>query len=162
VIVVPAFAWKTVIDTFTTALGIAERVAFLDGVAAGPRPADGGVVTTVVFPQARESAGDWEVDPVEMSAAGRHLRPYGLVRLAQVHSHPTTWTGHSPTDDERAFSHQPGTISIVLPGHALTYPGRGDAGVHLRETDGWRELAHDEVGDYVRVVPSVIDHRRWR
>jgi hypothetical protein len=162
VIVVPGFAWKAVVDAFTTALGIAERVAFLDGVAAGPSQADGGVVTTVTLPDARERDGDWEVDAEEMRRAGRHLRPYGLVRLAQVHSHPATWTGHSETDDERAFSHQTGAISIVLPGYALTYPGLTDAGVHLRERSSWRELEAHEVHDYVRVVPSLIDRRRPR
>jgi hypothetical protein len=159
VIVVPAWAWKTVIDAFRSVPGIAERVAFFDGIAAGPTPADGGVVTTVTFPRARETEGDWEVKAVDMSAAGRHLRPYDLVRLAQIHTHPATGTGHSEPDDKRAFSQQPGTISIVLPGHALTYPGLGDAGVHLRERRGWRELDHREVATYVRLVPSVIDRR---
>lgn len=161
-IVIPTFAWKTVIDTFTCGVGLVERVAFLDGIAAGPDPAHGGVVTTITFPNATESAGHWEVDVADMSEAGRHLRSYGLVRLTQIHSHPGAWVGHSPTDDERAFSQAPGTISIVLPGHALTYPGLSDAGVHVREKRGWRELDHDEVAGYIRIVPSVIDHRRVR
>lgn len=158
-IVIPARLWKETVERFVAAAGIAERVAFLDGVAGGPRPADGGVVTTVTFPQATETSGNWMVETAHMSEAGRHLRPYGLVRLAQIHSHPGPWVGHSPTDDEMAFSQARGTISLVMPMHGLTYAGLGDCGVHLREPQGWRELAAEEVGEHVHVVPSVIDHR---
>jgi hypothetical protein len=158
-IVIPAWAWKAVVDTFTAATGVVERVAFIDGIASGPTALDGGVATTVAFPHADESEGHWDVNAHEMSRAGRHLRLYGLVRLAQVHSHPSPWTGHSGEDDELAFSQAPGTVSIVLPAYGLTCPGLGDAGVHRRERDGWRQLGHDEVGRYVKVVPSVLDLR---
>lgn len=161
-IVIPALVWRSVIEGFTATPGSVERIAFLDGVAAAADPADGGVVTTATFPNASESAGHWHVATPDMSDAGRHLRTFGLVRLAQVHSHPGTWIGHSLTDDKMAFSQAPGTVSIVLPAHALTYPGLGDAGVHIRERWSWRELEHEEVPDYVRVVPSNIDHRRQR
>ena len=154
-IIVPASAWTAVTEAFTRPQGLAERVAFLDGVAGGHEPSDGGVVTTVTLPQAHERDASWEVETHEMRRAGVHLRLYGLVRLAQVHAHPGTWVGHSATDDERAFSQRPGTVSIVLPGYALTCPGLGDAGVHVRERNGWRELPWAEVAAHVRVVPSV-------
>jgi hypothetical protein len=159
VIAIPAWAWKAVVDTFTATTGMVQRVAFLDGVAAGPSVEDGGVVTTVAFPHADESEGHWDVDSHEMSRAGRHLHLYGLVRLAQIHSHPGPWTGHSGPDDELAYSQSPGAISIVLPTFGLTCPGLGDAGVHLREEDGWRTLEHDDVRSYVRILPSLLDLR---
>jgi hypothetical protein len=159
VIAVPAWAWKAVVDAFTEAGGTVERVAFLDGVAAGAGADDGGVVTTVALPHADESESHWDVNAHEMSRAGRHLRLYGLVRLAQVHSHPSPWNGHSGEDDELAFSQAPGAVSIVLPAYGLTCPGLGDAGVHLRERDGWRRLEHDEVARHVKVLPSVLDLR---
>jgi hypothetical protein len=158
-IAIPAWAWKALVDTFTDTVGLVERVVFLDGVAAGDSPLDGGVVTTVTLPQADESEGHWHVNANEMSRAGGHLRVYGLTRLCQVHSHPGPWTGHSSADDELAFSQAPGAISIVLPAHGLTCPGLGDAGVHRREDRSWRQLEHDEVARYVKVVPSVLDLR---
>jgi hypothetical protein len=158
-IVIPAWAWKAVIDMFAGAGGMLERVAFLDGVAAGPTAADGGVVTTVAVPHADQSDGHWDVSAREMSRAGRHLRSYELVRLAQVHTHPGRWTGHSDSDDELAFSQVPGAISIVLPAHATTWPGLGDAGVHRRARDGWHQLDHDDVAHHVKVVPSAVDLR---
>jgi hypothetical protein len=159
-IVIPAACWQTMIDRFTGGQsGLHECVAFLDGVALGPEPTHGGVVTTVTLPDADRQPGGWRVEAGRMSAAGQHLRGYKLVRLAQVHAHPGRSTRHSEIDDRLAYSQRPGTISIVLPTHAVTHPGLGDAGVHLRERDGWRELLPQEVGRHVEVVPSLLDQR---
>ena len=158
-IAIPAWAWREVTGSFAAAAGTVERVAFLDGIPAGPTALDGGVATTVTFPHADASDGHWDVDASEMSRAGRHLRLHGLVRLAQVHTHPSPWTGHSGEDDELAFSQVPGAVSIVLPSYGLTCPGLGDAGVHRREPGGWRALDRDEVARYVKIVPSTVDLR---
>jgi hypothetical protein len=146
VIVVPAWAWKTMIDAFTQAPASAERVAFFDGVAGGRDPVDGGVVTTVTFPDAQITAE-------ETRLASQHLRPYGLVRLVQVHAHPSSWTPSSQPDDAAA-------LSVALPRDALPSAALADARVHVQEHDGWRALEPDEVDDYTCVVPSVIDRRR--
>lgn len=158
-IAIPAWAWKAVVDRFAETGGVVERVAFLDGVASGPAAVDGGVVTTVTLPHADESDSHWDVDAHEMSRAGRHLRAHGLVRLAQVHSHPGSWAGHSEEDDELAYSQAPGTVSIVLPAYGLTCPGLGDAGVHVREARAWRRLDRDEVHGLLTIVPSLLDLR---
>lgn len=158
-IVVPANCWQTMIERFASVARLPECVAFLDGVALGPEPVHGGVVTTVTLPDADQQRGGWWIDAERMSDAGQHLRAHRLVRLAQVHTHPGPWTGHSELDDALAYSQRIGTISIVLPSHALTHPGLGDASVHRREPDGWRELQTEEIGRYVKVVPSVLDHR---
>lgn len=161
-IVVPASCWQTMVERFTADPGLPDRAAFLDGVALGPEPSHGGVVTTVTLPDADQRHGGWWVDADRMSAAGQHLRAHGLARLAQVHTHPGSWTRHGELDDALAYSQRVGTVSIVLPTHALTHPGLGDASVHVRETGGWRELRTEEVGQHVKVVPSVLDHRLQR
>lgn len=158
-IVIPANCWQTMIERFATVTGLHECVAFLDGVGLGPEPQHGGVVTTVTLPDSDRQPGGWRVEAGRMSAAGQHLRAYRLVRLAQVHAHSGPWTRHSEIDDRLAYSQQLGTVSIVLPTHALTHPGLGDAGIHLREREGWRQLHAQEVGRHVKVVPSVLDHR---
>jgi proteasome lid subunit RPN8/RPN11 len=158
-IVVPAWAWTTVVEAFTGAGGMVERVAFLDGIPGGPASVDGGVVTSVTFPHADESEGHWDVDAREMSRAGAHLRSYGLVRLAQVHTHPGCRTDHSDEDEQLAFSQEIGAVSIVLPSFGLTCPGLGDAGVHRREPHGWQRVEHDDLPHFVRIVPSVLDLR---
>ncbi len=140
-IVIPANCWQTVIERFTPAAGLAENVAFLDGIPLGPEPVHGGVVTTVTLPEADRKRGGWWVDASQMSAAGQHLRVSRLVRLAQIHTHPGPGPSTASSTTRSPTRSGPGTISIVLPTHGLTHPGLADAGVHLRGDDGWRELA---------------------
>jgi hypothetical protein len=154
-IVIPSSAWRRLIGEFLKTGPALERVGYFDGV----RNKDIGVVTTVVIPEAELHPRYYRVSADAMSAAGQHLRRYDLVRLAQVHTHGGVWTGHSKRDDERAYSQRPGALSIVLPDHGLCCPGLGDAGVHLRERGGWRELAPDEVLERIRLVPDFLDFR---
>jgi hypothetical protein len=95
-----------------------------------------------------------------MSEAGKHLREFGLRRLAQVHTHPNAWTGHSDVDDDRAYSQIPGATSIVLPDYGRRTGKLNSAGVHYRTETCWRELTPDEIREVVRVVPSNFDFRK--
>ena len=48
-------------------------------------------------------------------------------RLAQIHTHPFGWVGHSDYDDEKAFSQREGAISIVVPHFAAVRPAHPNA-----------------------------------
>jgi hypothetical protein len=157
-IVVPAWAWKATLDAFAEAWGSLAPVAYLDGVAGGQHPVEGGVVTTVTFPRALGGARG-NVTTADMTLAALHLDPYELVRLVQIHTQPPTGPDPSWTDEERTFSPELGAISIVLPHYGLTWPGLADADVHVLERRGWRHVDGDEIQDYVCVVPSRIDLR---
>lgn len=157
-IVVPAWAWKATLDAFAEAWGSLAPVAYLDGVIGGRRPVEGGVVTTVTFPRALGGARG-NITTADTTLAELHLSSYELVRLAQVHTHPPAGSEPSQADEVATFSPELGAVSIVLPGCGLTWPGLGDADVHVREPQGWRRLDRDEAGDYVCVVPSRIDLR---
>lgn len=155
-LVIPAGAWQTVLASLRVPPHDVERVAYLDG----PAPSNGrSIVTTVTLPRAEVSEGDFHVSPVEMSRAGKHLRVFGLMRLAQVHTHPSGWTGHSAYDDQMAFSQRDGAISIVVPHFAGCSPGIADCGVHVRDRSGWRELDGAEKGEIVQIVPSLVNLR---
>jgi hypothetical protein len=80
-------------------------------------------------------------------------------RLAQVHTHPSDWTGHSRFDDARAYSQRAGAVSIVLPSYARGRPAPSETGIHIRDEDGWRQLTADEAAALVELVPSEIDLR---
>jgi hypothetical protein len=157
-IVVPAWAWKATLDVFAEAWGSLEPVAYLDGVAGGQRPLEGGVVTTVTFPRALGGARG-NVTTADTTLAALHLEPHELVRLVQIHTQPPTGTDLCETDDERTFPPELGAVSIVIPHHGLTWPGLGEADVHVLERRGWRQVDSDEIQDYVCVVPSRIDLR---
>jgi hypothetical protein len=154
-IVIATALWERMLDAFSEFDRDLERVAYFDGVAF----AEGGVATTLCLPLARSQPRSFQVPAEAMSAAGKHLRAHRMRRLAQVHTHPGDWTGHSPYDDKRAYSQRPGAISIVLPSYARNRPTLAEAGVHVRGEDLWRELEPREVDSFVRAVPSVIDLR---
>jgi hypothetical protein len=154
-LILPAKIWGEAIGILRRPPHDRERILYLDG----PRGTDPGVATTITVPDAFEHEGHFSVDPLQMRRAGRHLRRFGMTRLAQIHTHPADWTGHSPHDDEMAFSQRDGAISVVIPDFAGTVPGILDCGVHIREPRGWRELDYMEKAQTVRIVPSLIDVR---
>lgn len=137
-----------------------ERVAYLDGVLTGDGTTLGmGIVTTVTVPCAVQSAEHFTVSAQEMSRAGSHLRRYGLIRLAQVHTHPGHDTRHSPTDDKSAYSRKAGAVSIVLPRHAEGDPSATDGTIHVHDRHGWCQLSQADAAAFIRVVPATVDTR---
>jgi hypothetical protein len=155
-LIIPAALWTDSVAVLRRPPHNRERIVYLDG----PRTAvDTAVATTLTVPLAEEHDGHFHVDPVQMSRAGRHLRRLGMTRLAQLHTHPSDWTGHSPHDDEMAFSQRDGAISIVVPDFAGTVPGLNDCGIHIRGAKRWRELEPDEKIKAIRILPSLIDLR---
>lgn len=155
---IPYEIWSRLLDEFARFPRGVERVAYLDGV----RLAGDGVVTTLVFPDAHCTPGYYTVSSDAMSEAGQHFRRFGMVRLAQAHTHGGDWVEHSPRDDAMAYSQRLGALSIVLPEHARHRPLPIDpvTGVLVKESDGWRLLNEDEVLDWIRLVPGFLDNRR--
>lgn len=155
-LVLPARIWQNAMEVLRERPHDLERVVYFDGCRLEPGL---GVITTLTIPHAEYTHGHFDVPAEEMSRAGQHLRRLGLVRLAQAHTHPADWTGHSPYDNEMAFSQRDGAISIVIPNFAGCASGLADCGVHIRERRGWRQLRPSELPDTVQVVPSLIDVR---
>lgn len=155
-ITIPDTVWTQILDEFESGSPTTEQVCYLDGI----QERGCSVTTTVVFPDARLEPGYFEVSSASMSEAGKHFRKYGLKRLAQIHTHPTDWTGHSQWDDAHAYSQLEGAISIVLPNFGLNRPSIVHAGVHMRSQSGWRQIDPKEVSKYVQIVPGTLDFRR--
>ena len=152
--------WKQMLAMMATSPPGVERVAYLDGIRLDDGTSPGmGVVTTVSVPNAVQSAGHFTVSAEEMSRAGAHLRHHGLVRLAQIHTHPGYDTRHSPTDDESAYSRKAGAVSIVLPWHAADDPSPTSGTVHVRDGHGWRQFSQAEAEAFIRVIPATFDTR---
>ena len=152
--------WKQMLAMLATSPPGVERVAYLDGVRTGDSTSLGpGIVTTVSVPYAVQSAGHFTVSAEEMSRAGAHLRRHGLVRLAQVHTHPGHDTRHSPTDDKTAYSRKAGAVSIVLPWQAAGDPPPTDGTVHVHDGHRWRQLSQVDAETFIRVIPATVDTR---
>lgn len=152
--------WKQMLTMLATSPPGVERVAYLDGVRTDAGTSLGmGIVTTVSVPYAVQSVGHFTVSAEEMSRAGAHLRRHGLVRLAQVHTHPGHDTRHSPTDDESAYSRKAGAVSIVLPWNAAGDPSVTDGTVHVHNGHGWHRLSQADAEAFIRVIPATVDTR---
>lgn len=148
--------WRDVLDAFARQAPGLERVAFIDGFRVG----DAAIATTATVPNADCHPHRYSVDADAMHEAGAHLQAFGMVRLAQVHTHGDNDLCHSRWDDARAYSQQDGAVSIVLPEHARTRPRPTDGAVHLRGPAGWRRLTPEEADAQVLLVPSMLDFRR--
>jgi hypothetical protein len=164
---IPQAVWNAVLDSFAQSKPGLERVAYLDGFLVDEdgyqrtsTDSEIHVATTVVVPDADLQPRNYTVSAEAVSVAGRHLRTQRMTRVAQVHSHGHDWVEHSLTDDDCAYSQQPGAISIVVPFHGMTRPDPAACGVHLRTDTGWQRVQADSI---VKVIPTVIDHRssRW-
>ena len=160
---ISAALWEEVLDVFAAHQPGVERVAYLDGYRVdetgypGVDPGDQTfVAVTVVVPDADLHPRYYTVSADVISQAGQHLRTLHMTRVAQVHTHGNDWVDHSTTDDDRAYSQRPGTISIVVPHHSQHRPPVADCGVHLRTEHGWRRVKPDSV---ITIVPTVLDHR---
>jgi hypothetical protein len=155
-ITIPEHFWSSMLEAFAKEHRQVEQVCYFDGIV---EAGGDGVVTTLTIPNAQLHRQRFEVSPPAMSQAGKHFRVYRLKRLAQVHTHPTEWTAHSPWDDQKAYSQLSGAVSIVLPHFARGRPGLSEAGVHVRTVVGWQSLSPAEVATRLRVIPSVLDFR---
>jgi hypothetical protein len=134
-----------------------ETAAFWFGIEAGQIQ----VVTTVVAPRLLQTSGNYRVDRGSLRRIARELGRQELTNLAQVHTHPGEWVGHSLYDDENAYSTRDGALSLVWPsyGAKLTRNLVG-VGVHERRKDQWVRLKHPEqITERVRIVDAFADFR---
>jgi len=153
-IILPEFIWNQLLREFRRSWRRVEQVAYLDGV----ETESTAIVTTITFPNAILRRGGFSVPASSMSEAGQHLGP--LVRIAQVHTHPGEWVGHSETDNEQAYSQHDGAVSIVLPNYGKAVRTISNVGVHVCKNYKWRMLPAAEKEDFLRIVPTLLDFRR--
>lgn len=117
------------------------------------------VATTVIVPRQRVGSGRYELPADAVREMGHALRCCGLVNIAQVHSHPDEWVGHSDWDDTHAFSLRDGALSIVWPAFGRDLPRKDTWGVHECSGRTWRRLGSCEAGRRVVILPLVLDLR---
>ena len=117
------------------------------------------VATTVVIPGQRIAPGAFEVPHDATRAMGEALATSGLVNIAQLHSHPGTWVGHSDWDDAHAYSSRDGALSIVWPQYARALPAFAQWGIHERVDGAWLRLGSTDAARRILIVSSVLDLR---
>jgi hypothetical protein len=86
---------------------------------AGIREANKSIVKLVVVPNAKTNAGSVVVSQEANFHFVKALSSRALIQIAQVHTHPTSWAGHSPGDGEYAAFKVKGLLSIVVPSYCI-------------------------------------------
>ncbi len=112
------------------------------------------VVLGVVVPTQINTWGHYELPELAIDQLSDATRPRGWFNLAQVHTHPSTWVGHSPYDDHYANSRN--ALSLVFPSYGCLLPRwPGAIGVHEFLDGQWRRLADARVIERVAFDPSL-------
>ena len=132
-----------------------EQAALLCGyVLGGPV----GMVTTVLLPQTQNHLAGCHLSLATMVRCFEATKRLRQFFLAQMHTHPGRYCGHSKTDDEWAICDAPGFFSIVVPCFArqgLAKLFAGGAAVHERMATGeWRRLPIEEIRRRFFIIPA--------
>ncbi|MBU8900721.1 Mov34/MPN/PAD-1 family protein [Corallococcus sp. M34] len=116
--------------------------------------------TTLVLPRLYQTSGNYSVVPDTLGDVARALRAQGLTNLAQVHTHPSGWVGHSLYDDAHAYSTQEGALSLVWPHYGRTLDVElSSVGIHELRNGAWVRLNSQEAAQRISLVDSVADFR---
>lgn len=149
-------AAERLLPTFRGVDGDHEGIVFLFGRELGERT----IYTTVIAPEADHGWGHVHCSHEQIHAVVREGRRLGLALLAQLHSHPGSWTEHSEGDDDMIVMPFDGMLSIVAPhygGHGLR--PLDSLGVHQFQGGEWVLCERDSVHAQFAIVPAEVDLR---
>lgn len=133
-----------------------EEVAFMIGHVKDST----GYVTNAILPTTYGCAVFCRLSLDVAWACSRIAKEMGQVILAQIHTHPAGYCGHSSTDDHGSVCESPGFLSFVVPHFAyfgLDLLFSGGVCIHeLTHEFEWRELPQEEVSKRFSVVPPAF------
>lgn len=115
-------------------------------------------VTTCVYPKQQCYSISVSSDLIAGAKVVREIRKRGLEIIAEIHSHPGYWVGHSLTDDKNPFVLADGNISIVVPRFAEEgMEPLWKCGIHVYcAGDGWKRLTRNEIEQGFVVIDQEI------
>lgn len=120
-------------------------------------------VHAIVVPDQINSWGHYELPEHAVDALSEATRPRGWFNLSQVHTHPSSWVGHSDYDDRYANSRK--ALSLVFPSYGRVHPRwPEDIGVHEFLEGRWQRLSDGKVPlrivfDSKLTAPEILDLR---
>ena len=81
----------------------------------GTRTSSDVTITSVIVPLIETDSLFLNISHHSNISFVKELHKKQIIQIAQIHTHPSSWVGHSTTDDEGAASKYEGLISIVVP-----------------------------------------------
>lgn len=126
-----------------------EMIAYWAGIKKGNKS----TVRLVVIPNAKTNSGRVIVSQEANFHFVRALSSRNLVQIAQVHTHPTSWVGHSLGDSKYAAFKVKGLLSIVVP----SYCRKGmlsleKCGVHRFDGKKFIRLPNKYLKDHLHIL----------
>lgn len=123
---------------------------------AGRKVEDGLLVASAIVPRADHGCGRVHIDRSAVGASVRVVRSFGLIIVAQVHSHPGDDTRHSDGDDHMILLPHEGMFSVVVGryGESGISPEEG-AGFHQFQDTRW--VAVSDAARSILIVPTSIE-----
>lgn len=114
------------------------------------------VISTCVCPMQQSYPTYYEISASAMRDVRRQVRPYGLLMLVQIHSHPTR-AFFSNWDEDHALNNRAGALNMVIPnyGNAQWIDTATFCMTERTEDHQWRPWSADDWRRLV-VVPDRI------
>jgi hypothetical protein len=114
------------------------------------------VVTSCVTPAQTNTFGSYSISAESMRAVRHAVRPYRLLLLVQIHTHPGK-AYFSDGDAEHALNKRAGALNMILPnfGKADWATRKGFAMAECELTPEWRMWGRDDWARF-RVVPTEL------
>jgi hypothetical protein len=110
------------------------------------------------------SPNHYRVGPDAAARVGQWLTKQRCRALAQVHTHPSDWVGHSWADDHGPIVSADDFVSVVWPNFARDLPSVDALGVHIRVEGSWKRFMDASVEHVVELLDdeAIIDSDRSR
>lgn len=104
------------------------------------------------LPGVRAGARYHQLTRTTIGALFEVLRRNGDMIVADIHTHPSRWTGLSITDAASPIEFRCGLPAMVIPHYATVPPTLTNLGLHEYVGDGrWRQLTLTEIQSVLRI-----------
>jgi hypothetical protein len=119
------------------------------------------IVTTVIAPEAVTTRGSYVVSSLSNAKVISHLSKLSLSLLAQIHTHPGEFVGHSYGDNQGTLTPYENLLSLVIADYCRSgLLPLTDCGVHRFEQSAFRRLTAQEITALFQIVPVKLNLRR--
>jgi hypothetical protein len=109
-------------------------------------------IDTAVAPRASVTAYGFITDHDANAEFVDYISDRDRIYLAQVHSHPSKWVGHSHVDDEQTAFRAEGILSVVVPHFAeFGLKPLKKCGIHLYRDGRFRRLSDTYISGHFKL-----------
>ncbi len=112
------------------------------------------LITTCVSPRQNNNRTSYEISAESIREVRRTVRPFGLLLLMQVHTHPKE-AYFSEWDEQNALNKRPGALNMIIPdyGNVSWIDADRFCIVEMDDAGEWRTWSEDD-WHRIQMIPS--------